>query len=124
MLRLATPEGMLCAAPTETVESDWAGQVTSTGLQCSSAQLQPGGADIACSNFGQAPYLWTASGQQPLPTLSAGPDPFQPLCWVGHSHLLLKSPYTGPVLFDINSRSAQPVDTLADWVVGAIPGTI
>ncbi len=124
VLGLATPEGILCAAPTETVQSDWAGHVTATGLQCSSAQLQPGGAEIACSSFGQAPYLWTGSIKQPLPTPSAGPDPFKPLCWVGHNHLLLKSDYTGPVLFDIDSGATQQIDTLADWVVGAIPGAL
>jgi hypothetical protein len=122
VLGLATSAGVLCAAPSGTVESDWAAHVSPTGLECSSAQLQPGGADIVCAAFGQAPFISSGGSRRPLPTPSLGPDPFAPLCWVGHDHLLLKSPYTGPVLWDVGKGTTQTVDTLADWTVGQIPG--
>jgi hypothetical protein len=38
------------------------------------------------------------------------------------NHLLVKSPYTGPLLVDIDTGATQPVNTLADWTVGTIPG--
>jgi hypothetical protein len=122
VLGLATSAGILCAAPGGLAESDWAGHVTPMGLQCSSAQLQPGGADIVCGAFGQAPFVSSAGTRHPLPAPSLGPDPFTPLCWVGHDHLLLKSPYTGPVLFDVGTGTTHTADILADWTVGAIPG--
>jgi hypothetical protein len=114
VLGLATTAGILCAAPNGVVESDWAGHLTTTSLQCSSAQLQPGGTDIACAAFGATPFVWSAGNQTPLPAA--------PICWVGHDHLVLKSSSGAAELFDIRNGSTQSVNALADWVVGAIPG--
>lgn len=128
---LATPQGLLCAkgngigpttvTPVPMTDSDWSGKETAIGLNCIFGALQPSGSDIACDT-GTGGELSIGGSKRPLPAPSVGPDPFTPLCWVGDDHLLLKSPYTGPVLFDIGTGAMQPIDTLADWTVGAIPG--
>jgi hypothetical protein len=128
---LGTPEDLLCAkgngigpttvTPVPMTESDWSGKETAIGLSCIFGALQPSGSDIACDT-GNGGLLWSAGSTRSLPPPSTGPDPFAPLGWVGHDHLLVKSPYTGPVLLDINTGATQPVDTLADWAVGTIPG--
>lgn len=112
-LGLATPAGVLCAkAPI--VESDWAGKETSTGIGCSRAALQPGGASIACTVFGENSLLWSSGSTRTLPA--------PPVGWVGRDHLLLSSSQTGAQLFDVGSGTMQPVDVVAAWTVGAIPG--
>ncbi len=116
VLGLATAAGVLCAAPDGTVESDWSGNVTPTGLQCSSAELQPGGASIACAAFGETPFLWSAGSKHTLPA--------PPLCWVGANDLILDSPQTGALLYHVASGTTQQIQALATWTVGAIPGGV
>lgn len=128
---IATPAGVLCAegngvgptkvTPVPIAESDWSGKETATGMSCIYGALQPSGEEIACDT-GTGGVVLNAGSQRPLPTPSTGRDPFAPLLWVGHNHLLVKSPYTGPVLLDINTGATQTVDTLVGWPVGAIPG--
>jgi hypothetical protein len=127
VLGLATTSGILCASPSGTVESDWAGHISATGFRCDSAQLQPGGSDIACSADGAPSFVWTSVGQQPLPIPSGGlqpfgPESFRPVCWVGHDHLLLESRSLGPVLLDMGNGSTRPINVQGDWAAGAIPG--
>lgn len=117
VLGLAAPAGVLCAGATGTVESDWLGKATPTGLQCNWAGLQPGGAEVACTQFaaaGTPNLLWSGGSSRPLPA--------PPIGWVGPDHLLLSSSQPGAQLYDVGSGTTQPIEMVADWTVGAIPG--
>jgi len=118
---LATPDGFLCAVPSGLVKSDWAGHITATGLQCNTAELQPGGTDIACESTGAAPFIDIAGRHQSLPVSPIDQGPYDIMCWVGHDHLLLGGPY-GTAIFDVRNDSTHTIDSLTQWSVGTIPG--
>jgi len=129
---LATSRGVLCAktnglGPTITTPvamalSDWSGKETDLGVSCIYGGLQPAGDDIACDTNSGGFVMSPDGAEQPLPTPSTGPDPYNLVCWVGHDHLLLTSRYVGAVLYDIAARTTQQLDIRADMSVGAIPG--
>jgi len=129
---LATSKGILCAkasglgpttiTPVAMALSDWSGNETDLGVSCIYGGLQPAGDDIACDTNGGGFVVSPDGAQRPFPTPSTGPDPYHLVCWVGHDHLLLTSPYVGTVLYDIVAGTTQQVDIRADMTVGAIPG--
>jgi hypothetical protein len=129
---LGTSKGILCAkasglgpttiTPVAMAFSDWSGKETDLGLSCIYGGLQPAGDDIACDTNSGGFVVSPDGAEQPFPTPSIGPDPYNLVCWVGHDHLLLTSRYVGTVLYDIVARTTQQLDIRADMTVGAIPG--
>lgn len=129
---LGTSKGILCAkasglgpttiTPVAMAFSDWSGKETDVGLSCIYGGLQPGGDNIACDTNSGGLVVSPDGAEQPFPTPSTGPDPYNLVCWVGHDHLLLTSRYVGTVLYDIVARTTQQIDIRADMTVGAIPG--